>query len=144
MEYDPEVIPNLPTSLISSGQFNVRTWFVSVLDSVLIGVLGGLASIAFIYLIQFFDVLFFNILGDGLALKVGGLNLTYILLPAIGGAIIGPVLMKYAPEVRGEGIPEVMEAVVMKDVVIRKRVGFLKAIASAITIGSGGSAGREG
>ena len=143
-EHDTEAIPNLPTSLISSGRFDVRAWFLSIFDSVLIGFLGGWASVGFYYMIQFCTWFFFTFLGNLLQLPVAGTNLTYLFLPAIGGAIIGPVMMRYAPEVRGEGIPEVMETVALKDVTIRKRVGFFKAIASAITIGSGGSAGREG
>jgi chloride channel protein, CIC family len=143
-DHDNEAIPNLPTVLISSDHFNVRTWFLSIFDSVLIGFFGGWASIGFYYLIQLVTWLFFMILVNLMALDVAGTNLTYIFLPAIGGAIIGLVMMRYAPEVRGEGIPEVMKALTLKNVTIRKRIGLSKAIASAITIGSGGSAGREG
>lgn len=143
-EHDYETIPNLPTALVTNEQFNIRTWFISIIDSLLIGFLGGLASVGFYYLIQLCSWFFFTFLGTIFQFNIAGTNLSYLFLPAIGGAIIGPVMMRYAPEVRGEGIPEVMEVVVLKDVTIRKRVGLFKAIASAITIGSGGSAGREG
>ena len=50
----------------------------------------------------------------------------------------------FAPEAKGHGVPEVMEAILLKGGAIRPRVAFLKAIASAISIGTGGSVGREG
>jgi CIC family chloride channel protein len=66
------------------------------------------------------------------------------LVPAIGGLLVGPIVYRYAQEARGHGVPEVMEAVALKGGVIRPRVAVAKAVASAICIGSGGSAGREG
>jgi CIC family chloride channel protein len=77
-------------------------------------------------------------------LDLGGFNLGIILLPMLGGIIIGPLIIRYAYETKGHGVPEVMEVVALKDGIIRKRVAFLKVIFSSITIGSGGSAGREG
>ena len=49
-----------------------------------------------------------------------------------------------SPEAKGHGVPEVMQAILLKGGMIRPRVAFIKAIASAITIGTGGSVGREG
>ena len=79
-----------------------------------------------------------------ISLDIGDFNLGIILLLMLGGLIIGPLIMRYAPETKGHGVPEVMEAVALKDGIIRKRVAFLKVIVSSITIGSNGSAGREG
>jgi CIC family chloride channel protein len=67
-----------------------------------------------------------------------------ILLPVIGGLIVGPVICCLAPEARGDGIPTVMEALQRRVSQIRKRVGFIIICASAVTVGSCGSAGREG
>ncbi len=67
-----------------------------------------------------------------------------ILAPEIGGLIVGPIIYFFAKEAKGHGVPEVMLAVLMKDGKIRPRVAFVKAIASAVSIGSGGSVGREG
>jgi CIC family chloride channel protein len=53
-------------------------------------------------------------------------------------------VQRFAREAKGHGIPEVMEAVALRGGKIRARVAFVKVIASALTIGSGGSAGREG
>jgi CIC family chloride channel protein len=65
-------------------------------------------------------------------------------IPAMGGAIVGPLIYFFAREARGHGVPEVMKAVAMRGGVIRPRVVFVKAIASAMSIGTGGSVGREG
>ncbi|MBU0756000.1 MAG: chloride channel protein, partial [Planctomycetes bacterium] len=67
-----------------------------------------------------------------------------ILIPALGGLIIAPIVYYFARETRGHGVPEVMEAVALKQGVIRKRIVAAKILASAITIGTGGSVGREG
>jgi CIC family chloride channel protein len=65
-------------------------------------------------------------------------------MPALGGLIVGPLIYFFAREARGHGVPEVMKAVALHGGVIRARVVLVKAIASAVTIGTGGSAGREG
>ena len=67
-----------------------------------------------------------------------------IAIPAAGGLLVGPLIFFFAREARGHGVPEVMKAVAIRGGVIRARVVGLKAIASAISIGSGGSVGREG
>jgi len=64
--------------------------------------------------------------------------------PIIGGAVVGLIIYFFAREAKGHGVPEVMEAVALKGGIIRKRVVLVKALASAICIGTGGSAGREG
>jgi len=63
--------------------------------------------------------------------------------PALGGAIVGPLVHYLAREARGDGVPEVMEALARRGGVIRPRLVLVKTLASALTIGSGGSAGRE-
>jgi len=67
-----------------------------------------------------------------------------ILVPGIGGLIVGPLIFFFAREAKGHGVPEVMQAILLKGGVIRPRVAIIKAIASSITIGTGGSVGREG
>ncbi len=65
-------------------------------------------------------------------------------MPTIGGILVGLIVTRFAPEVKGSGIPEVMESVARKGGAIRFRVVITKAVAAAVTLGSGGSAGREG
>jgi chloride channel protein, CIC family len=67
-----------------------------------------------------------------------------VLVPAVGGLVLGPLVHFLAPEVKGHGVPEVIEAVMLRGGRIRRRVAIVKSLASAITIGSGGSVGREG
>lgn len=126
----------------------VRTRFtehtVMVLCGVVIGVLGGLGAVGFRFLIRLFQRLFF---GPGLNLLENVCALPWyhkLLAPAIGGAVIGPIIYFFAREAKGHGVPEVMEAVVMRGGVIRPRVVGVKALVSALTIGCGGSVGREG
>lgn len=67
-----------------------------------------------------------------------------IVAPAVGGLVYGPLVQRFAPEARGHGVPEVMFAVAKNGGRIRPQVAVVKALASAVTIGSGGSVGREG
>ena len=71
-------------------------------------------------------------------------NAYIFIVPAIGGLMVGPLIFYFAREAKGHGVPEVMEAVALRGGRIRPIVAVVKSIASAITIGSGGSAGREG
>ncbi len=67
-----------------------------------------------------------------------------VLAPAVGGLIYGPLVHRFAPEARGHGVPEVMYAVSRRGGRIKGQVAVVKALASAICIGAGGSVGREG
>ncbi len=108
------------------------------------GALTGAATIAFVELINL--VQWMAIGSADLPLRVlPRLSWLHILLvPAIGGLIVGPLVAFLAPEAEGHGVPEVIEAVMLAGGRIRRRVAAVKSLASAITIGSGGSVGREG
>jgi len=67
-----------------------------------------------------------------------------ILAPVIGGAIVVFLVNKFAPEARGHGVPEVMDAIYFRNGHIRPQVVIIKSLASALSIGSGASVGREG
>ena len=121
-----------------------RRWILLDLLGILAGVLGGLGAVFFRYMISLNRLIFFEHIFPRASFSLWGLNLGLIVLPALGGLIIGPLITRFAPETRGHGIPEVMEAVILRGGRIRRRVALLKVIVSSITIGSGGSAGREG
>lgn len=110
--------------------------------AIIVGVMAGLGAVAFRWLISFFhDILFLN--GGDILSILGGYYV--ILLPIIGGLIVGPLIyFSGAREAKGHGVPEVMDAVANKGGRIRTRVAAVKILASSITIGSGGSVGREG
>ncbi len=107
----------------------------------LVGLVSGLGAVAFRWLISNFQSLFFD--GGSQAFSLLG-KYYVILIPALGGLLVGPLVYFLAREAKGHGVPEVMEAVALKGGRIRARVSFVKAIVSSICIGSGGSAGREG
>ena len=67
-----------------------------------------------------------------------------ILVPAIGALAVTFLVSTFAPEARGHGVPEVMDAIYYKGGVIRPIVAVVKSLASAIAIGSGAAVGREG
>jgi len=67
-----------------------------------------------------------------------------VLIPAIGGLISGLLVFGFAPEAEGHGTDSLIEAFHEKRGIIRKRIPVVKALASIVLIGTGGSAGREG
>ena len=67
-----------------------------------------------------------------------------VLAPVVAGLVYGPLVHGFAREARGHGVPEVMYAVARRGGRIRPQVAAVKALASALCIGGGGSVGREG
>jgi CIC family chloride channel protein len=110
----------------------------------LVGLAGGFAAIGFRYLIGFIQSIAYGS-GENL-LELAPLTPWYlrIWVPALGGLVVGPLVYFLAREAKGHGVPEVMEAVALRSGIIRKRIVIIKSLASAISIGTGGSVGREG
>ena len=67
-----------------------------------------------------------------------------ILVPVIGGLIVTFLVVNFAPEARGHGVPEVLDAIYYKEGKIRPVVAAIKSLASAFSIGTGAAVGREG
>ena len=67
-----------------------------------------------------------------------------ILVPVLGAVAVTFLVNNFAPEAKGHGVPEVMDAIYYKGGIIRPVVALVKSLASAIAIGSGSSVGREG
>jgi chloride channel protein, CIC family len=118
--------------------------------AVVVGAGSGLGAVAFRYLIYFFTWLATGHAQFGQAGYTGSSHLPwlglafFVLIPAVGGIIYGPLIYRYAREARGHGVPEVMIAVADNGGRIRPQVSVVKALASALCIGTGGSVGREG
>ena len=109
--------------------------------AVVVGVLTGLGSVAFILFLESLA----NLAQGGVAVLLGFLGpANLVLLPMIGGLLAGPLINRFAKEAKGHGVPEVMTALAQNGGRIRKRVVMVKVIASSMTIGFGGAAGREG
>ncbi len=127
-----------------------------LLDSLLLGVIGGLAAQLFMWMLRLSQHFFlFWLAGyhppglpqEGGVLReiVGPHGLWLIpLVTTLGGLISGALVYGLAPETEGHGTDTVVKAVHWTGSVLRARVAPVKMLASAITIGSGGSAGREG
>ena len=119
-----------------------RQYQLTVL-AVIVGTVTGLGALAFMYLIELVTHLCFQTAGRSLAAH--GMYVWLLpLLPMTGGLLVGFITRYFAPEAEGHGVPEVMDAMARKGGRIRPRVAGAKAVASALTIGSGGAAGTEG
>ncbi|MGE0711788.1 MAG: chloride channel protein [Planctomycetota bacterium] len=114
-----------------------------------VGVLGGVLAWLLRGLIAFFhDLAFLGRLSfvydANQHTPLGPLGPGVALVPALGALAVVFLIRRFAPEARGHGVPEVMDAIHYQKGVIRPVVALIKALASAITIGTGGSVGREG
>ncbi|MEX1021030.1 MAG: chloride channel protein [Litorilinea sp.] len=106
--------------------------------AVVVGIGTGLGAMIFIWLLG-------QIAGITAWLQISIGTISGLLLAMIGsGLIVGYMISHWASEAKGHGVPEVMEAVAMRGGRIRARVAAIKVLASSLTIGVGGSAGREG
>jgi CIC family chloride channel protein len=112
--------------------------------AIVIGILGGYGAVLFRYAIKATQYVFYQNTDDILTFAHTLPFYLKIALPALGGLVVGPLVYFGAREAKGHGVPEVMEAVALRDGRIRPRVALVKILASGITIGSGGSVGREG
>ena len=101
----------------------------------------GLGSVGFIYVLEMVADFARGPVATALD-RFGAAQL--VLLPALGGLLVGPIVHRFAREAKGHGVPEVMTALATHGGRIRKRVVTVKVIASSLTIGFGGAAGREG
>jgi chloride channel protein, CIC family len=121
-----------------------------VVVALVVGLGAGSGAVVFRYLITWGTLAFSghpdpSAVGHASHPLVPGLGIWYVVLvPVIGGLIYGPLVEFFAPEARGHGVPEVMLAVAQRGGRIRPQVAAVKALASALCIGSGGSVGREG
>jgi chloride channel protein, CIC family len=117
--------------------------------ALLLGVVTGVGAVLFRDLINLLHNLFF---AGQLALHYDANVFTapsrwgalVILAPVVGAVIVTFLVSNFAPEAKGHGVPEVMDAIYYKEGVIRPVVALVKSLASAVAIGSGSSVGREG
>lgn len=117
--------------------------------AILVGLVAGLGAVLFRGLIALVHNLLF--LGRfsfsydaNLHTPLGPWGFWVILVPVVGAAGVAFLVSNFAPEAKGHGVPEVMDAIYYHNGVIRPVVALVKSLASALSIGSGGSIGREG
>lgn len=125
-------------------RYRLDRYLSSLLMAILIGVLSGYGAVLFRFVIKGAQYAFYQNSDDILTFAGAVPVYCMIGMPALGGLIVGLLVRFGAREAKGHGVPEVMEAVTLRDGRIRKRVAFVKIMASAVCIGSGGSVGREG
>ena len=119
---------------------NIKNLFLAVL----IGALAGYGAVLFKFVLKFMQWAFYRHSGEMLFFADAIPLWMKFAMPAVGGLIVGLVVTFFASEAKGHGVPEVIQAIAMRGGRIRKRVAAAKIFASAVTIGSGGSVGREG
>lgn len=118
--------------------------------ALIIGAGAGLGAVVFRYLIVGITGLVtgradFSDAGRVASTHLPALGPWFLLLaPVVGGLVYGPLVARFAPEARGHGVPEVMFAVARNGGRIPAKVAAVKALASGLCIGTGGSVGREG
>ncbi|MFH1748583.1 MAG: chloride channel protein [Planctomycetota bacterium] len=135
-----------PIQLVRRAHANLRQveHVYMVLVALLIGLGGGLAAVGFRRLIELGNWISWQDKNYTLS-QINNLPAAWkICVPAIGGLLCALIVYYFAREAKGHGVPEVMEAVALKNGRIRPRVVLAKMFASAISISSGGSVGREG
>ncbi len=115
-----------------------------LLIAAVVGVVAGLGAVAVRELISLGQWVFWGSRGDILASLPGVGSWRILLVPFLGGLFVGPLVWFLARDASGHGVPEVVQALLMRGGRIRGRVALVKGVASALTLSSGGSAGREG
>ncbi len=111
--------------------------------AVIIGLLSGFGAVGIQELIKFFKKVFWQ--GDYSLEFVRNVAWYWkLIIPMGGGIVVGLIIQFVAKEAKGHGVPEVMEAITLRNGIIRPRVVLAKLFASSIYIASGGSVGREG
>lgn len=114
---------------------------VLVITSVFIGICTGFGAVAFRYLIQGVGWISYNWIPS----QTESLGISYVIfVPAAGGLLVGLIIFFFAREAKGHGVPEVMEAVALRGGRIKPNIAVFKSLASSLSIGTGGSVGREG
>ena len=114
---------------------------LDMLLGVVVGALGALSAVGFRWLLESVTELF----QSDLAWLLTGLgDYRLVVMAALGGALVGPFVARLRRGIDGSGVPELQEAAARRGGRLRSLCWLYKAAASAVTIGSGGSAGREG
>jgi chloride channel protein, CIC family len=148
-EDDGAVSKSNPDSAKRSSVAGEPARFRMVLVSVLsgaVGLMAGFVAFALYRLIGLFTNLFFfhRWTWDFISPRLNSLGSWVIVVPVLGGIVVGFMVKYGTPKIKGHGIPEAMEAVLVNRSRIQPRVAILKPISAAIAIGTGGPFGAEG
>jgi CIC family chloride channel protein len=137
-----------PTLRLAVAPAGLNTLALALLAS-LLGVVAGVGALGFRTLIAichnaFFLGQFSTTYDANVHTAPSPWGVAVALVPGVGALFVVFLVKNFAPEARGHGVPEVMDAIYYQKSVIRPVVALVKSLASALSIGSGGSVGREG
>jgi H+/Cl- antiporter ClcA len=137
----------LTTPSATLGDFTT-TWRVLPITglALVVGVIAAYVAVVLLKLISFFTNVFFFQRFTTAPVSPGDthLGLWVILVPVVGGLIVGLMARFGSDKIRGHGIPEAIEAILLRGAKVEPRLAVLKPVSTAISIGSGGPFGAEG
>jgi CIC family chloride channel protein len=142
------------TTVLTLGKLlNIKHMWKWNFIGVFVGVIAGIGAIVFYTILEYSTHLFLGIGAGFYPPKAGSVDFSWIppdnpirvlLVLTLGGLLCGLIVYRFAPEAEGHGTDAAIRAFHREGGKVRARIPLVKTIASAITIGSGGSAGREG
>src|SRR5580765_7150181 len=152
MKESNTVTPSTTATHLSAPVETLRdfttTWRVLPISglALIIGVVSAYVAVVLLKLISFFtNVFFFHRLSAAPASPGDAhLGLWVIFVPVVGGLIVGLMARFGSDKIRGHGIPEAIEAILLRGAKVEPRLAVLKPVSTAISIGSGGPFGAEG
>src|SRR5690348_8903494 len=152
MKEPTQARPGIATNQLAAPTETLRdfttTWRVLPITglALVIGVVSAYVAVVLLKLINFFtNVFFFHRLSTAPASPGDThLGLWVILVPVVGGLIVGLMARFGSDKIRGHGIPEAIEAILLRGAKVEPRLAVLKPVSTAISIGSGGPFGAEG
>jgi len=134
-----------PSSLLADFSTDRRVLILCAMAAI-IGVVGSFVAFGLLWLIATISnfVFFQHFSADLVAPEKNQLGIWVIAIPALGSLIVGLMARYGSSKIRGHGIPEALEAMLLGRSKLDAKVALLKPLSSAISIGTGGPFGAEG
>lgn len=124
------------------GPSQIQFWFIALM----IGIAAGLAAVLFRYGISLLQTTLYGV-EDVTKLHSFAANLPWywvLMIPMVGGVAVGIILHHFTPDGRVRSVADVIEGAALNEGRVEKKAGVASALSSMITLGTGGSTGREG
>ncbi|MEP5154427.1 chloride channel protein [Planktotalea sp.] len=128
--------------LRKQGPSQIQFWFIALM----VGIAAGLAAVAFRFGISFIQTTLYGV-DDVAKLHSFAEGLAWywvLLIPMAGGLTVGIILHHFTPDRRVRSVSDVIEGAALNNGRVEKKAGIASALSSMITLGTGGSTGREG